>query len=161
LDKSDEQTVLENQYIPMSDKEVWDFLEKQKILFIATVTRDRKPHNTPVWFVVHEGKLYFRAQAYKVKVRNIRKNQFVSCSAHDGSKYTQLRGITMQAKASIVRDNSLTELANHKLMQKYKDERNYDQMPLAWRQRWETERREVVELTPLKIASWDNTKWLE
>ncbi len=160
--KGDEpKSVPRSQYIPMSDKEVWDFLDAQKILFVATVSRDCKPHNTPVWFVVHQGNLYFRSQGYKVKVKNIRNTQRVSCSAHDGSKYTELRGITMEARATIVRDNALIELVNNMLMEKYKEERNYHQMPPVWRKRWELEKRRVVEITPLKIASWDNNKWLQ
>ncbi|MFQ5762924.1 MAG: pyridoxamine 5'-phosphate oxidase family protein [Candidatus Bathyarchaeia archaeon] len=149
-----------DRYIPMTDDEVWTFLAGQKIMSVATISAKTQPHNTPVWYVVHDRKLYFRAAPSKVKVRNIKTNPLASCTVESGEKYTELRGVTILAEARVVTDESLRQQINAELLRKYEAERNYVLMPKRWREMFEFEEREIIELTPIKIASWDNGKWL-
>ncbi|MBI4257602.1 MAG: TIGR03618 family F420-dependent PPOX class oxidoreductase [Thaumarchaeota archaeon] len=149
------------QYIPMTEREVWGFLNNHKILVVATVAPDGRPHNTPVWYMVRGGKIFFRAQGYKMKIRNLAANSWVSCVVEDGDKYTELRGVVIHGKARVVKDASLKDSLIKDLLTRYRKERDTEQMPAEWRKRFEAEPREVVEVTPVKIISWDNRKWSE
>ncbi len=130
-------------------------------MVVATVAPDGRPQNTPVWYVVGGGKIYFRAQGYKKKIRNIKASPWVSCVVEDGERYTELRGVMIQGKARIARDASLRDWVMKSLAARYREERNTVKMPQEWQKKFETEPRVVVEVTPVKIASWDNRKWLK
>lgn len=149
------------QYIPMSEEEAWSFLSEHKILVVATVSSDGKPHNTPVWFLVRGREIFFRAQGYKKKIKNLAANPWVSCVVEDGEKYTELRGVMIEGKARVVEDASLRDSVIKDLLARYRGERNTVEMPVEWRKQFEVEPREVVEVTPLKVVSWDNRKWLK
>jgi nitroimidazol reductase NimA-like FMN-containing flavoprotein (pyridoxamine 5'-phosphate oxidase superfamily) len=146
-------------YIPMADDDLWEFLELQRIASIATLTSEGLPHSTPVWFVIEGRKLFFRVQSYKAKFRNISQFSTVSCSFEDGDKYTELRGVSILGKAQVITDLAMYNRINLKLLEKYKNERNYEEMPEAWRVKFEAEPRKIVEITPLHIYSWDNREW--
>jgi len=150
---------LASQYLPMTEPEFWAFLAEQRVLFVSTVDRRGRPHTTPVWYTIEGSKLYFRSQPYKRKIRNLREHPWVSCSVHAGDRYTELRGATITARARIVEERELGEQIQQALLRRYANERNYEGMPPEWRRRWLHEERVIVELTPTKIASWDNRKW--
>jgi PPOX class probable F420-dependent enzyme len=143
----------------MTLQEVWAFLGDQRVVFVSTVDRLGRPHTTPVWFTLENDKLYFRSQPYKQKIRNLRDHPWVSCSAHAGDRYTELRGVTITARARIVEEPELRERIQQALVRRYASERNYAGMPPEWRRRWLQEARVIVELTPTKTVSWDNRKW--
>ena len=148
------------QYIAMSEPEVWNFLREHKTMIVATVTADGEPHNTPVWYAIREDRIYFRAQDYKPKIANIRRNPFVSCVVEEGQKYSELRGVTIEGKARVLDEGSLKQNALALLDDRYKNERNFKGYPEAWLKARKAERMAVVEITPIRIASWDNSNWL-
>lgn len=47
-------------------------LAPHRYLAVETVRRNGTPVVTPVWFVVHEGQLYFSAPAHTGKVKRLR-----------------------------------------------------------------------------------------
>ena len=148
------------QYLSMSEEEVWKFLDEKKTMIVATTSEGGDPHNTPVWYVVDRGKIYFRAQSYKVKIRNVTAHQAVSCVVEDGEKYVELRGVMIQGKARLLKDGSFARRINRMIVDRYAEERRVDRMPEHWRKARESESRSIVEVEPLRIASWDNRKWL-
>jgi nitroimidazol reductase NimA-like FMN-containing flavoprotein (pyridoxamine 5'-phosphate oxidase superfamily) len=150
----------ESRYIPMTHSEVWNYLKTQKLMYIATITKDGRPHNTPVWYIVEDHKIYFRVQPYKKKLKSIGMNTYVSASVASGEKYTELKGVSILARSRILKDERLTSEINNMLLERYRAERNYSDMPPQWRSTYENEKRVIVELEPHEIFSWDNSKWI-
>ena len=148
-------------YIPMTSEEVKDFLEKKWIMIVSTVCFDGWPQSTPVWYIFHEGRIYFRAQSYKVKIKNLRKNSKISCCVEAGEVYPELRGVSIQGSASIVTDQDRNRKLQRILIDKYALQRRTEMMPPDWRAKHGSEERTLVEVTIRKIVSWDNRKWLE
>jgi nitroimidazol reductase NimA-like FMN-containing flavoprotein (pyridoxamine 5'-phosphate oxidase superfamily) len=144
----------------MTETEIWDYLKSQKLLYIATITKDGRPHNTPVWYVVEGQKIYFRVQPYKKKLKNMRINTYVSASIASGEKYTQLKGVSILAKCKFLDNEKTISKINEMLLKRYEGERNYSEMPSEWREKYQNEKRIIVELEPQEIYSWDNSKWL-
>ena len=53
-------------------------LDSELIGWISTVTRNGRPQSSPVWFVVHDGKIYIQSQPEAAKLANVRTNDKVS-----------------------------------------------------------------------------------
>ncbi|MHB1908748.1 MAG: pyridoxamine 5'-phosphate oxidase family protein [Nitrososphaerales archaeon] len=150
------------QYLPMSREEEWSFVKSHYTMILSSVDSFGLPHSTPIWYVVIENKIYFRAQAYKKKVRNILKNPQVSLVVEDGDLYTELRGVMIQGIARIVdHDKQRRNQVFSILAEKYSSLRDTQHMPKEWREKYGKEHRLVIEITPKNLVSWDNRKWLE
>ncbi|GEM_PF-194777 len=150
-----------SQYLPMSSSEAWSFVKDHYTMTLCTLDSYGFPHAAPVWYVVHENKIYFRAQAYKKKIRNILKRPQVCCVVEDGEKYTELRGVMLRGLARVVdSDKAKRKLIFSMLAEKYRERRDTNLMPKIWQERFGKEHRVVVEITPTSLVSWDNRKWL-
>jgi PPOX class probable F420-dependent enzyme len=151
-----------SQYTPMSEAEAWSFLKNHYTMILSTVDSLGFPHVTPVWYVIIDGKIYFRAQAYKKKIRNLLKKPQIAAVVEDGERYTELRGVMFQGVARIVdHDKTKRKLVFAMLAEKYQRLRDTDNMPKMWREKFGKEHRLVVEVMPTRIVSWDNRKWVE
>jgi nitroimidazol reductase NimA-like FMN-containing flavoprotein (pyridoxamine 5'-phosphate oxidase superfamily) len=146
------------QYVAMTKAEVWRFIESQSRIFLGFSMPDGYPHVTPIWFVLHGGKVYMRAQSYKVKVRLAATGK--ACVAVDaGDSYKQLRGAVVWGRSRLVEDPRLVSLLQRKFESKYaKRQWRAEEMPRAWVAERGKEERAFIELVPEKVASWDNSK---
>ncbi len=149
-----------NQYIPMTREEEWSFVNSHYTMVLSSLDAYGFPHAAPVWYVVIDGKIYFRAQPYKKKVRNILKRPQVCGVIEDGEKYSQLRGVMIQGLAKVVdNEKSRRKQVFSMLSEKYSNLRDTFKMPKAWQEKYGKEHRVVIEFTPTNIVSWDNRKW--
>ncbi len=150
-----------NQYIPMSQAESWSFVKENYKMVLCTLDSHGFPHAAPIWYVVIGDRIYFRAQPYKKKIKNILKRPQVSGVIESGDKYTELRGVMVQGLAKVVdTDKTLRKQVFDLLAEKYHHLRDTDRFPEAWQETYGKEHRVVVELKPSNIVSWDNRKWL-
>ena len=145
----------------MTRDEAWAFLKKHYTMILSTLDSYGFPHAAPVWYVVIGDKIYFRAQPYKKKVRNILKRPQVCAVVEAGEKYTELRGVMVQGLAKVIDgDKPQRKLVFSMLAQKYQNLRDTAKLPRTWQDKFGREHRVVMELTPTNIVSWDNRKWL-
>jgi len=64
----------------LSKQEVEKILEKEEIVFIATTMPNGAPHLVPIWYIYHQGKIYFETDKTTVKFNNIKhRNEIVLC----------------------------------------------------------------------------------
>ncbi|MGI0080694.1 MAG: pyridoxamine 5'-phosphate oxidase family protein [Nitrososphaerales archaeon] len=149
------------QYIPMTREEEWSFVKSHYTMVLSTLDAYGFPHAAPVWYVVIDDKIYFRAQPYKKKVKNILKRPQVCGVIEDGEKYTQLRGVMIQGLAKVVdSEKSRRKQVFSLLGEKYASLRDTLKLPKAWHEKYGREHRVVVEFSPTNIVSWDNRKWV-
>lgn len=52
-------------------------MNKEEICYIATTRPDGRPHVMPIWFIYHEGKIYFETDITTAKFKNIQHNNKV------------------------------------------------------------------------------------
>ena len=146
------------QYVAMTDDEVWAFIDSRKVMFIAFNGVDGYPHLTPVWHVAIDRKLYFRATSSKVKVR-LSDSAKVCCAFEDGELFTELRGVALWGRASVVGDAGMIERYSALQRTKYAGLTSRDlAMPDAWLRERSAEESSIVEVDPERISSWDNRK---
>lgn len=80
------------QYLPMTKPEAWAFVKSHYKMVLSSLDSDGFPHAAPIWFVVMDDRIYFRAQPYKKKIKNIMNRPQVCGVVEDGEKYTESRG---------------------------------------------------------------------
>jgi PPOX class probable F420-dependent enzyme len=150
-----------SQYISMSSSEAWAFVKNHYTMNLSTLDSFGFPHAAPVWYVVFDGKIYFRAQPYKKKIRNLLRRPQVCGVVSDGEMYSELRGVMIQGLAKIVDgDRSKRKQVFSLLAEKYSSRRDTKKMPRTWQEKYGKEHRVVVEISPTNVVSWDNRKWL-
>jgi PPOX class probable F420-dependent enzyme len=94
------------QSISMSDDEVRDFLEEQRILNVATIGVDGRPHLVAMWFAWFGDEIGFWTFAKSQKVLNIRRDPRLTCLAESGDSYDRLCGVELIGRARIVSDRA-------------------------------------------------------
>ena len=146
------------QYVALSNKEAWKFLDSKNKIFVAFPMKNRYPHVSPVWFCVIEGKIYFRTYDYKVKT-GLASSGKACCTIDEGDSYKKLKGVIIWGKSSVVKDKSLIGRIDEVMDVRYKTQQwKESEMPKSWVADRKKERRAYVEIAPIKMSSWDNTK---
>jgi nitroimidazol reductase NimA-like FMN-containing flavoprotein (pyridoxamine 5'-phosphate oxidase superfamily) len=146
------------QYVAMSSGEVWTFLESQRRVYLGFAMDNGYPHVTPIWFVVVGRKVYMRAQDYKVKVGLAARGK--ACVViDDGDNYRELRGVVMWGRSRLITDKRLIGRVTALFEEKYSERQwKAKEMPVAWVEERNNEKRAFIEFVPEKIDSWDNSK---
>jgi PPOX class probable F420-dependent enzyme len=145
----------------MGQDESWNFIKNHYKMVLATVDKRGFPQVTPIWYVVAGKRIFFRAQPYKKKIKNILNSPQVCGVVEDGDKYSELRGVMVQGFAKIVdTDKPLRKHVFATLAEKYLKLRDTEKMPKTWQNSFGKEHRVVVEIRPTNFVSWDNRKWV-
>jgi nitroimidazol reductase NimA-like FMN-containing flavoprotein (pyridoxamine 5'-phosphate oxidase superfamily) len=146
------------QYVAMSRREVWRFLESQRRVYLGFAMENGYPHVTPIWFVIVGERVYMRAQDYKVKVGLAAKGK--ACVViDDGDKYRELRGAVMWGRSRIVSEKKLIARLTELFEAKYAVRQwKASEMPEDWVKERRKENRAFIEFVPEKVDSWDNRK---
>jgi nitroimidazol reductase NimA-like FMN-containing flavoprotein (pyridoxamine 5'-phosphate oxidase superfamily) len=146
------------QYVAMSRREVWQFLNSQRRVYLGFTMENGYPHVTPIWFVTIKNKIYMRAQDYKVKV-GLAETGKACVVIDDGDLYRELRGVVMWGKSRILHEKALIAKITKEFERKYsKRQWKPDDMPKDWVKERSKERRAFIEFVPEKVDSWDNRK---
>ena len=105
--------------ISMSAAEVAAFLEQGRILQVASLHPDGRPHLVPMWYVMEEGQVVFRSFTISQKIRNLRRDPRLSVLVERGEAYAELQGVMIQGQARLVDDPAHVLALYGKLAAKY------------------------------------------
>ncbi|MFB6284646.1 MAG: pyridoxamine 5'-phosphate oxidase family protein [Halobacteria archaeon] len=140
--------------VAMNDDEIQEVLSQPRPMRFATYSPDGFPHVVPVWHACIDDAVYFDTDEDSVKVRNVRETGVGAGVVDDGSKYTELRGVLIQGKASVVEDEDEREKVLLHNLDKYFD----GEIPEMVRQRNEMVDRVSIKLEKDHVTSWDFSK---
>ena len=90
--------------VQMSAEEIAQFLDRSRVITLATLDAEGKPHLTAMWFGYIDGKIYFETKAKSQKATNLRRNPTLTCMAEAGDTYDQLRGVSIEGTAQLIED---------------------------------------------------------
>jgi nitroimidazol reductase NimA-like FMN-containing flavoprotein (pyridoxamine 5'-phosphate oxidase superfamily) len=131
--------------VKLTKKEA-EFIESQSVGRIATVDKQRMPHDVPVCPVLDGGKVYFGTEKNAKKVKNIKANPQVAIVFDVYSdSWKKLRGVMLQCNAHIVDEAEFTR-RRAKLYRKYPQYKTEAAL--------EPEDSVIVELEPATKFSW-------
>jgi PPOX class probable F420-dependent enzyme len=146
--------------VRMSDREVADFLEDNLKVQVASIGRDGAPHLTTLFYVVLDGRIAFWTYARSQKIRNLERDDRVSCLVEDGTDYFELRGVSVTGRAEIVRDHDRILEIGSAVAVRMVGAKSMDDLGDLGRSTVEKQatKRVAVVIHPDHVATWDHRK---
>ena len=90
--------------VRMTDAEAWAYVESQRDMHVATISKDGSPHLTTNWFALVDGQVVFTSYETSQKIVNLRRDPRVTLLFADGRMYGELRGVSVKGTASFISD---------------------------------------------------------
>ncbi|WP_278264617.1 PPOX class F420-dependent oxidoreductase [Nocardia sp. AG03] len=143
--------------VRMSEQEIARFLDRSRVLTLATLDREGKPHLTAMWFGHIDGVIYFETKAKSQKAVNLRRDPTITCMAEAGDTYDQLRGVAIEGTASLLEDTTADEYwkAAIDIYERYVGPYSPETHPFVEAM---MNKRIVVRVEPNRVRSWDHRK---
>ena len=144
--------------IRMSDDELRDFLEEQKIVSVATLGPHGRPHLVPLWYIPQDdGCLTGWTFAKSQKAKNLERDPRATLQVEDGVEYQELRGVMLECDVDIERDAA--KVGDHygiPLFQRYASPDLPDEVRQMVAQ--QAPKRVGLRFRPTRTVSWDHRK---
>ncbi|MDV6011172.1 pyridoxamine 5'-phosphate oxidase family protein [Haloechinothrix sp. LS1_15] len=152
--------------IRMSPPEVRDFLTEQRVINVATMGPNGRPHLTPLWYVPKDGdgddgvRIETWTYGKSQKVANLRRLAQATLLVESGKDYEELRGVSMETDVELIDDDDRALAIGADLMRRYtlggpEAEIGEDFLEIL---RVQATKRTGLVFTPTKIISWDHSK---
>jgi PPOX class probable F420-dependent enzyme len=146
--------------IRMTPDEVLAFFDAQKVINVATIGRNGRPHVAPLWYVPQGGTLTTWTYGNSQKVANLRRLPEATVLIEDGDSYETLRGVSLEADVEILEDTEAVATMGLALMQRYSGAEPGAEIPeeAAAMVRAQAAKRVGLVFTPTKTVTWDHRK---
>jgi PPOX class probable F420-dependent enzyme len=138
--------------IQMAPDEVAAFLAEQRVVICATNGPRGWPHLMPLWYVVRGEEIWGWTYAKSQKVRNLERDPRATLQVEDGELYHELRGVMIEAHATIHRDIETVAGVGAELLGRFGGG-DADEVVRA-----QAAKRVGLQFTRERIASWDHRK---
>jgi len=148
--------------ITMSPGDLRAFLEEGRVVQVASLHRDGRPHLVPMWYVVDDGKVVFRSFTRSQKIVNLRRDPRLSVLVERGEAYAELQGVMIEGLARLIDDPPYVLALYGKMAAKYAmvgpepKALSPEELEVAFGRHAAKNTAVVVE--PSRVTSWDHTK---
>lgn len=144
--------------IQLTEEEQRELIEEARILQIASIDPDGRPHLVPMWFVYDDdGVMAFTTYGSSQKVKNLERDPRITALAETGDAYDQVRGLSIDGRAEVIRDPHVTARALQLVGARYGDRPRPDPNPDA-EPPPAAYKRVTVRIHPERVRSWDHRK---
>lgn len=146
--------------VKMSDEEIETFLDDNLKVQVASVGKDGAPHLTTLFYIVDEGKIAFWTYARSQKIRNLERDPRLSALVEDGTDYFELRGISINGTAELVRDPDRIWEIGSRVAVRMVGANSMEDLGDIGREAVEKQatKRIAVVIHPESVATWDHRK---
>jgi PPOX class probable F420-dependent enzyme len=141
--------------IRMSEAELAAFLDAQRTLVCATVGPRGRPHLAALWYVPAGGRLDCWTYAASQKARNLDRDPRATLLTEAGTTYPELRGVSMECDAKLVRDPDAVLDIGVALAVRYGATAGPELRASLAAQ---AAKRVGIRFTPTRVSSWDHRK---
>jgi PPOX class probable F420-dependent enzyme len=145
----------------MTGAELRAFLDEQRIVQVATIGPNGRPHLVPLWYVVEDGEgdpvLRGWTFAKSQKSRNLERDPHATIAIDDGVEYQELRGVTMECDVEVASDPDEVAGYGIALFERYGPggELADDVREMVLKQ---AQKRIGLRFTPTNVVTWDHRK---
>jgi PPOX class probable F420-dependent enzyme len=140
----------------MGERDLAAFLEQQRVVVCATNGTHGWPHVMPLWYVLRGGEIWVWTYAKSQKTRNLERDPRATLQVEDGDRYEELRGVMIEAHATIHRDIELVASIGARIFQRYGDlSLGTEFMDVV---RAQAAKRVALQFTAKRVVSWDHRK---
>jgi PPOX class probable F420-dependent enzyme len=143
--------------VRMSPEEVDSFLSGSMKVQVGTVNPDGSPHLTTLFYVVQDGEIAFWTYGSSQKIKNLERDPRISCLVETGTDYLELRGVSIQGEARLVRDEDGIRRIGSAVATRMANGADLGEIGNAEVER-QVRKRVGVLVTPSRTASWDHSK---
>jgi PPOX class probable F420-dependent enzyme len=146
--------------IRMTEDEVRAYLDEQKVINVASIGPNGRPHLAPLWYFPHEDGVATWTYGTAQKAKNFRRLPEATVLVEDGDSYEKLRGVSLEADVQIVEDTAEVTRIGIALMQRYAGAKPGDpaSAELSAFIAGQAPKRIGLIFHPTKVVSWDHTK---
>jgi PPOX class probable F420-dependent enzyme len=141
----------------MSEAEVEAFLQGSMKVQVATINPDGSPHLTTLFYVLHEGRIAFWTYASSQKIKNLERDDRITCLVEDGTDYFELRGVSISGHAKLVTAEDEIREIGTKVATRMVDGADLGDLGRDMVER-QVRKRYAVLVEPAKVATWDHRK---
>jgi PPOX class probable F420-dependent enzyme len=148
--------------VKLTDDEVRAVLGENLKVQVASNGPDGVPHLTTLFYIVRDGRIAFWTYGRSQKIRNLERDPRVSALVEDGTDYFELRGVSIQGKAEIVRDHDAIYSIGSEVATRMVGAESFEALGDLGRETVEKQatKRVAVIIHPEKVATWDHRKML-
>ncbi len=150
--------------IRMSQQEIASYLEEQRVIQVATIGPNGRPHLAPLWFVSRDpgpdGTPTLATWTYtkSQKAMNLRRLPEATVLLESGTTYLALRGVSMECDVEILEDYDATLAIGLALNDRYGTDGYGDRAATIAAFEQQARKRIGLVLTATKVATWDFSK---
>lgn len=146
--------------VKLTDAEVEQLLKENMKVQVAANGRDGFPHLTTLFYVVMDGKIVFWTYGRSQKIVNLERDPRVSALVEDGVDYFELRGVSIEGRAEIVRDRDAILEIGKAVSTRIFNVESFEALGDLGMQTVEKQatKRVGVIIHPDRVASWDHRK---
>ena len=141
--------------IAMTDDELHRFLQEERIVTIATIGPNGRPHLMPLWFVADGAVISGWTFGKSQKVKNLERKPQATLQVEAGDAYQELRGAMLECDVEIVRDTEKVAAIGTAVTRRYTGAAG-DEVPEMVR--LQAPKRVGLIFRPTRVASWDHRK---
>jgi PPOX class probable F420-dependent enzyme len=152
---------LKRSQITLTDEEMQAFFDEERVVTLATIGPNGRPHLMPLWYIIDRGRLAGWTFAKSQKVRNLERVPEATLQIEAGrDRYQELRGVMLECDVEILRDQADVEAIGLALARRYaglppgaaiSDEARSGVLRQA-------PKRVGLRFTPTRAVSWDHRK---
>ena len=141
--------------IRMTEAELAAFLDEQQTVTCATIGPGGRPHLTVLWYVPAPGHLDCWTYAASQKARNLERDPRATLLTEAGETYHELRGVSLECDAELVRDPELVLDIGVALAVR---QGAHPGPELRSGLSAQSAKRVGIRFTPTRVSSWDHRK---
>ena len=144
--------------IRMSEEEVRDLLESERVVVVSSIGPRGWPHSMPLWYVPRDGVLWIWTYAKSQKVRNLERDPRATLLVETGHEYGDLRGVMIEAEAVLHRDFETVIGFAEELTLRYAEGIESVEGDAKAGLEAQAPKRVAIEFRPGRVATWDHRK---
>lgn len=146
--------------VELTEDEVAGLLGENLKVQVAANGHDGHPHLTTLFYVVRDGKIAFWTYGRSQKIVNLERDPRVTALVEDGVDYFELRGVSIEGRAEIVRDYDTIFEIGSAVATRMVGAESFEALGDFGRETVEKQatKRVGVIIHPDKVASWDHRK---
>ena len=126
------------------------FLKSQKVLRLATIDKNKRPHIVPVWYIHSRKNIYIGTNTKTQKAKNVKKNKRVSFCVDVGINAPDIYGVMGQGNAKLILEKKKVKtIAKRILLRYFKTLENKSAKELL------KDTDCIIEIIPEKFSGWN------
>jgi PPOX class probable F420-dependent enzyme len=141
--------------ITLSDAEITEFVEHNRVATMATIGPDGLPHLVAMWYAVIDGQIWFETKAKSQKSVNLGRDNRISVLIESGNTYDTLKGVSFEGTAAVVDDADALWAVGVSIWERYTGPYTEEMRPFV---EIMLNKRVAVRVDVNRTRSWDHRK---